>query len=217
MHLEADNLTFRYPRRNTAPVLDGISFSLRSGERVGLSAPSGQGKTTLCRLLAGWERPQAGQVLLDRLPLAQYRGFCPVQLLWQHPEQAVDPLLRLGTTLHEAGPVDRGILDGLGIRNSWLERYPSELSSGELQRICLARALGPGLRFLLCDESSAMLDLITQAQLWSFLLSQAEERNLGLLVVSHHAALLERVCTKVVSWAELVESSTSPGTAGGCG
>ena len=53
MHLKADNLTFRYPRRNTAPVLDGISFSLRSGERVGLSAPSGRGKTTLCRLLAG--------------------------------------------------------------------------------------------------------------------------------------------------------------------
>ena len=86
-------------------------------------------------------------------------------------------------------PVEKAeAVTATAFRNSWLERYPSELSSGELQRICLARALGPGLRFLLCDESSAMLDLITQAQLWSFLLSQAEERNLGLLVVSHRPA-----------------------------
>lgn len=198
MILEAKNLTFRYPRRGSAPVLENISLSLRSGERVGLSAPSGRGKTTLCRLLAGWEEPDSGQVLLDGVPLARYRGFCPVQLLWQHPEGAVDPLLKLRTTLYEAGPVDQTVLDGLGIRDSWLERYPSELSGGELQRICAARALGPGLRFLLCDEASAMLDLVTQARLWRFLLDQAERRELGMLIVSHDRALLDRLCTRVV-------------------
>lgn len=199
MHLEADNLTFRYPRRNTAPVLDGISFSLRSGKRVGLSAPSGRGKTTLCKLLAGWEEPAGGQVLLDGLPLARYRGFCPVQLLWQHPEEVVDPLLPLRRTLEEAGPVDPALLAGLGVRDSWLERYPSELSGGELQRICVARALRPELRFLLCDELSAMLDLATQAEIWKFLLDQAERRSLGLLIVSHDAKLLGRLCTGMAS------------------
>ena len=79
-----------------------------------LSASSGRGKTTLCRLLAGHERPDSGQVLLDGLPLSQYRGFCPVQLLLQHPEEAVDPLLKLKTTLYEAGPADRDVLEGLG-------------------------------------------------------------------------------------------------------
>lgn len=203
MHLEADNLTFRYPRRNTAPVLDGISFSLRSGKRVGLSAPSGRGKTTLCKLLAGWEEPAGGQVLLDGLPLARYRGFCPVQLLWQHPEEAVDPLLKLRATLYEAGPVDPAVLEGLGVRAEWLERYPSELSGGELQRICTARVLGPELKFLLCDEASAMLDLITQARLWRFLLDQGEERGLGMLIVSHDTALLERVCTRILTWEDI--------------
>ena len=115
MTLEAKNLTFRYPRRGAAPVLEGVSLTLRPGERLGLSAPSGRGKTTLCKLLAGWEEPSGGQVLLDGLPLARYRGFCPVQLLWQHPDAAVDPLLRLRTTLEEAGPVDPAVLEGLGI------------------------------------------------------------------------------------------------------
>ena len=198
MTLEGKDLTFRYPRRGASPVLEGVNFSLRSGERVGLSAPSGQGKTTLCRLLAGWEAPESGQVLLDGVPLARYRGFCPVQLLWQHPEEAVDPLLKLRDTLYEAGPVDRALLDGLGVREEWLERYPAELSGGELQRVCVARALGPDLRFLLCDEASAMLDLITQARLWRFLLDQAEKRNLGMLIVSHDQSLLARLCTRVL-------------------
>ena len=203
MILEAKNLTFRYPRQRGGPVLDRVSLTLRSGERLGLSAPSGRGKTTLCKLLAGWEEPDSGQILLDGAPLPR-RGFCPVQLLWQHPEEAVDPLLPLGRTLYEAGPADSGLLDHLGIREEWLERYPSELSGGELQRICVARALGPELRFLLCDEASAMLDLITQARLWRFLLDQAEERGLGLLVVSHDAALLEQVCTRVLTWDEII-------------
>lgn len=200
MTLEAQDLTFRYPRQRGAAPLDGVSFTLRSGERVGLSAPSGRGKTTLCRLLAGWEEPQGGQVLLDGLPLSRYRGFCPVQLLWQHPEDAVDPLLPLRKTLYEAGPVDRAVLDGLGVQDGWLERYPSELSGGELQRICVARTLRPELKFLLCDEVSAMLDLVTQARLWRFLLRQAERRGLGMLIVSHDAALLDRLCTRRLTW-----------------
>ena len=203
--LEAKNLTFRYPRQKGGPPLDGVDFVLRSGERVGLSAPSGLGKTTLCKLLAGWEQPDGGQILLDGLPLTRYRGFCPVQLLWQHPEEAVDPLLKLRTTLQEAGAVDRDTLRRLGVQDGWLERYPSELSGGELQRICIARVLRPELRFLLCDESSAMLDLITQARLWHFLLSWAEEQNLGLLVVSHDASLLERVCSRVIGWPDIAK------------
>ena len=201
MLLEARNLTFSYPRRR--PALEGVNLTLRAGERLGLFAPSGRGKTTLCRLLAGWERPDSGQVLLDGTPLDQIRGFCPAQLLWQHPEAAVDPLLRLKATLYEAGPVDREILDGLGVQESWLDRYPVELSGGELQRVCVARALRPQLRFLLCDEASAMLDLITQARLWRFLLEQGEQRGLGMLIVSHDRALLNRLCTRVLTWEDL--------------
>ena len=65
MSLEAKNLTFRYPRRGKRPVLEDVSLTLEPGERLGLSAPSGRGKTPLCRLLAGYQRPTDGQILLD--------------------------------------------------------------------------------------------------------------------------------------------------------
>ena len=86
MKLEAREVTFRYPGKRKHPVLQGVSLSIAPGERVGLRAPSGSGKTTLCRLLAGYEKPQQGEILLDGRPLRDYRGVCPVQMVWQHPE-----------------------------------------------------------------------------------------------------------------------------------
>ena len=196
MSLEAKQLTFGYRRKGKAPVLDHIDLKLEPGERLGLAGPSGRGKTTLCKLLAGYEKPHSGAVLVDGKPLKDCRGICPVQRTWQHPEAAVDPRRKLGDTLQEGGAVEEGLLEALHIQPAWLARYPAELSGGELQRFCIARALRPGVRYLLCDEVSAMLDLITQAQIWTFLLEQAERRSLGLVIVSHNSALLEQLCTR---------------------
>ena len=148
--------------------------------------------------MAGYRKAPAGQVLLDGNPVSSLRGACPDQMVWQHPETAVDPLLRLRKTMEEAGNVETRILEELHIEEAWMERYPSELSGGELQRFCLARALRLETKFLLCDEISAMLDLVTQAQIWDFLIREADRRKLGLLVVSHNDALLEKVCTRIV-------------------
>ena len=134
----------------------------------------------------------------ERVGLTGPKGVCPVQMIWQHPEAAVDPLLRLGDTLKEAGEPDKRILEELRIRPEWMDRFPSELSGGELQRFCLARALRPETAFLLCDEITAMLDLVSQAQIWEFLIRESGKRGMGMLVVSHSGALLEKVCTRVV-------------------
>ena len=216
MELEARDVTFYYPGKKKHPVLDHVNLTIAPGERVGLKGKSGRGKTTLCRLLAGYEAPKGGQVLLDGKEIRAYRGVCPVQMIWQHPETAVDPRLRMKETLAEAGirlsgtitsnPAendeetlrDRELLDRLGIREEWLDRFPSELSGGELQRFCLARALRPGVRFLLCDEITAMLDLVTRSRIWNCLMEEAKKRGLGLLVVSHDEKLLGKVCTRVV-------------------
>ncbi len=198
MILEARDITFYYPGRRKTPVIEHFSITVGSGERVGLKAPSGRGKTTLCRLLAGYEKPQKGEILLDGMPLREQKGACPVQMVWQHPETVVDPLLRLRDTLEEAGRIDPELTEKLHIEEGWMERFPSELSGGELQRFCLARALREETSFLLCDEISAMLDLVTQAQIWDSLLAEAEKRKLGLLIVSHNEALMERLCTRIV-------------------
>lgn len=83
-----------------------------------------------------------------------------------------------------------------------MDRYPGELSGGELQRFCIARALGEGTEFLLADEISTMLDLITQSQIWNFLLEEVKRREIGLLVVSHSEALLDRICNRRLDLSE---------------
>ena len=198
MQLKAEHITFRYPCGKRA-VLEDFDLTLTSGERVGLLGPSGFGKTTLCRILAGYQQPDAGRVLLDGKPLAAFPGYCPVQLVWQHPEWSLDPRMKMSRILAQAGSLPPELLTGLGIRREWLDRFPSELSGGEQQRFCLARALAPGVRFLLADEITTMLDLITQARIWRFLLEEVRRRNLGLLVVSHDRALLEQVCQSIRS------------------
>ena len=196
MILQASQIGFGYRHKT---VLDDVNLTVKSGERVGLFAPSGRGKTTLCKLLAGYMQPKCGTVTLDGKPLSAYPGACPVQMIWQHPELALDPRIRLRQSLTEAGPIQQRLLDALHIQPAWLDRFPRELSGGELQRFCIARALTVPVRFLLCDEISAMLDLVTQAQLWQFLLEEAQAREIGLVIVSHNSALLAHLCTRIMS------------------
>ena len=197
MILEARNISFRYGK-DTRQILNDFSLSVENHERVGIIAPSGFGKTTFCKILAGYETPDAGEILLDGKPLSSYKGYCPVQMIWQHPEQVVNPRLHMRAVLEEGDQVEERIVRELGIEEDWMNRFPAELSGGELQRFCIARALGKGTKFLLADEITTMLDLITQSQLWSFLIREVQEREIGLLAVSHSMPLLKSVCTRLV-------------------
>lgn len=201
MKLKADGISFQYDNGNRK-ILNNVSLEIDSRERVGLIAPSGFGKTTCCKILAGYEKPDSGQVLLDGKPLSSWGDYCPVQMIWQHPELSVNPRLKMQEVLKEGDGISPWIVEGLGIEPDWLGRYPAELSGGERQRFCIARALGQRTRFLLADEISTMLDLITQSQIWNFLLKEAKAREIGLLVVSHSDALLEQVCDRIIDLRE---------------
>ena len=197
MILEARNISFRYGEKSRE-ILKDFSLKAESTERVGLVAPSGFGQTTLCKILSGYEKPDSGQVLLDGKPLDFYGSYCPVQLIWQHPEQAINPRLRMKAVLEEGDNVSSDLIKRLGIEADWMNRFPAELSGGEMQRFCITRALGQRTQFLLADEISTMLDLITQSQIWHFLMDETEKRRIGMIVVSHSPELLEKVCTRVV-------------------
>lgn len=200
MRLEAVDVSFRYGR-DLPWVLEHRNFAVETGERIGLFAPSGYGKSTLAMLLAGYLTPTSGKVLLDGSPLPN-KGVCPVQLIYQHPEKAINPRWRLKRVLAESGQLRDDVLASFGIEQEWLERFPRELSGGELQRFCVARALMSGAGFLICDEISTMLDVITQAQIWNKILDEAQKRNMGLVAVTHNLALAKRVCTKVYDLAK---------------
>ena len=201
MLLEAKNISFRYDRKSPL-VLDNCSFSVQSGEIVGLFAPSGFGKSTLAMVMAGYLRPEKGEVLLDGAPLPN-SGVCPMQLIYQHPEKAINPRWKLRKTLTEAWEPSGEVLRELGIEPAWLDRYPTELSGGEMQRFCIARALAPQTQFLIADEISTMLDVITQAQVWELLLKVLEERSLGLIAITHSPALAERICDRVINFEDI--------------
>lgn len=194
--LEIRDIVFSYTSEQ-APVVNHVSLCVKPDERVGVLAPSGFGKTTLMKIAAGYIKPDFGTILVDGRPLPQ-KGYCPVQMIWQHPEKAVNPRLKMREVLAEGAQIEERIVWGLGIEEDWKNRYPQELSGGELQRFCIARALGKRTRYLIADEISTMLDLITQGQIWNFLLEETSRRGIGMLVVSHSQELLDYVCTRQI-------------------
>ncbi|MFF2091053.1 ABC transporter ATP-binding protein [Paenibacillus sp. NPDC058174] len=198
MLLEGKGLGYRYSRRGDWIFRDR-SLSVAAGEIVGIAGPSGCGKTTFAKLLAGCAIPEEGEVLLGGVPLV-VKGYSPVQMVFQHPERAVNPRWRMQRIVEEGGLPEPGLLEALGIADEWLGRRPGELSGGELQRFCIARALGGGTKMLIADEMTTMLDALTQAQIWSAVLEIARQRQLGLLVISHERPLLHRLCDRIVEW-----------------
>lgn len=193
--LRADEVSFRYDPHGPW-VLESVTFAAEPGQVTALRGPSGRGKTTLARLLAGYLTPGHGRITLESAPLPE-GGRSPVQLVLQHPEHALDPRWRLGRSLTEAGPADPQLLEDLSIDPAWLSRYPNELSGGELQRLALARALVARPRVLIADEISVMLDAITQAQLWHTLLRHVREDGLTVVAISHDTELLSVVADEV--------------------
>ncbi len=196
--LEAKKIAFRYAADGPW-LFKGLDFTIEPGEVVGLPGPSGRGKSTLAKTLAGYLKPHQGSIRRDGHPLKQ-KAFNPVQLLFQHPELAVNPRWEIKKLLAEAAAPSSDLLSELSIDESWMERYPHELSGGELQRVCLCRALHPQTRYLLCDEMTSMLDALTQAIIWKAVLNIAEKKNLGLLVISHDGALISSLCGRTLDY-----------------
>ncbi|MFB5283622.1 ABC transporter ATP-binding protein [Peribacillus sp. Hz7] len=195
MQLRAQNIAFRYEKEPW--LFKNVNFTVNPGEIVGLVGPSGYGKTTFCRVLAGYEVPNEGSVTLNGYPIKR-KGYHPVQLVFQHPEKAINPRWKMGKVLNEGWQPNQQLLDALEIEQEWLTRFPNELSGGELQRFCVARALGPNTRYLIADEMTTMLDAITQAQIWNAILKIAEQREMGMVVVSHDMNLIQQLCHRVI-------------------
>ncbi|KAJ49802.1 peptide/nickel transport system ATP-binding protein [Clostridium tetanomorphum] len=192
--IQIQDLCFAYDSKE---VLSHVNFTLSPGECIGLLGESGLGKSTFAKLMCGILKPTSGQVLIDGINVQKIKGIKPSQLIFQHPDKAVNPKWRMIKTLNEVWNVDERTIKDCGIKDIWISRYPNELSGGELQRFCIARTLHPSVKYLIADEMTAMFDTITQAKIWSLMLNISVERNLGLFIISHDEALLKKLCNKV--------------------
>ena len=202
MQLKASKINFKY--NEDRYVLKDIDFYVNSGEVVGLVAPSGFGKTTLAKILAGYITPESGEVVFEGCR-REKNGYNPVQLIFQHPEKSVNPKWKMKKIISESFTPSKELIEAMGIKEGWMNRWPSELSGGELQRFCVIRALSPKTKFLIADEMTTMLDAITQAQIWNVVLDYAKKNDIGVVVISHEKALVEKICDRVVNLEEFKE------------
>ncbi|MEV5430570.1 ATP-binding cassette domain-containing protein [Streptomyces sp. NPDC052701] len=214
--LELRAITAGYARN--APVIRDVSLTLAPGEAVGLLGPSGCGKSTLARVAALLHRPDAGTVVLDGEPVRRWRHRAPrarrtaFGVVFQQPRLSADPRLTLTDLIaeplratgrrHEIPERVAELATATGLTADLLGRRPHEVSDGQLQRACLARALVLRPRWLVCDEMTAMLDASTAAALVAAVEDYRATTGAGLLAVGHDRTLLQRWCDRTVHWEE---------------
>ncbi|MGV9317074.1 ABC transporter ATP-binding protein [Streptomyces sp. NPDC003691] len=227
--LELTAVTAGYERG--VPVVRDASLSLSPGEAVGLLGPSGCGKSTLARVAALLHRPWSGGVVLDGVPVRGWRHAAPrgqrtaIGVVFQQPRLSADPRLTLHDLIAEplratgrrAEVPDRvaELAPAVGLTADLLRRRPHEVSDGQLQRACLARALVLRPRWLVCDEMTAMLDASTTAALVAVVEDYRRESGAGLLAVGHDKVLLERWCDRTVHWDDVAPAGASTGSVRG--
>ncbi|MBQ0825569.1 ABC transporter ATP-binding protein [Streptomyces tagetis] len=216
--LDLRAVTAGYPGH--PPVFRDVSLTVAPGESAGLLGPSGCGKSTLARVAALLHRPDAGTLHLDgerirhwrhRAPRAQRTAF---GVVFQQPRLSADPRLTLADLVAEPlratgdrehlGERVAALAARVGLTGDLLSRRPHEVSDGQLQRACLARALVLRPRWLVCDEMTAMLDASTTAALVGVVEEYRAETGAGLLAVGHDRVLLDRWCDRTVEWSSLI-------------
>lgn len=196
MELTGRNISFKYSS-NSRQILKDVDITIDNKKILGLFGDSGSGKSSLCKILAGHIKRYEGEVKIDGQDIPK-KGYDPVQLIYQHPEKVMNPKWKMHEVLEESWDVPDSLLEDFGIQKSWLNRWPAELSGGELQRFSVLRSLNPNTKFLIADEMTTMLDAITQVQIFESVLKIVKERNMGLLVVSHDRDLMDIICDEVI-------------------
>lgn len=202
--------------RNQTLAFDGRDFSLYRGESLGLAGPSGCGKSTMAKILLRLTPFDSGQVLFkgedisrfDRSGMVKFRRSA--QLIVQRPESFFDPRLKFGRSIKEAVFLLRKsdafdtelaeLMEKLDLHSGLLDRYPHQISGGEIQRLSILRALMVQPEVILFDEATSMLDVSTQAKIVLLLQSLKEERGLTYLFISHDRVLIDKICNRIVEF-----------------
>jgi oligopeptide/dipeptide ABC transporter ATP-binding protein len=201
--------------------VESVTFAVAKGSTLGIVGESGCGKSTLGRMVAGLTPPTAGTVEIHGLRASSPRDIARnlrgrVQMVFQDPASSLDPRMRVGSSIREpltgiSGEHKRQLvhemLAGVGLSIKFAESLPHELSIGQQQRACIARALIGGQRVVVLDEVVSALDPIIRAQVLELLLQLQQDRGLAYLFISHDLFAVRAVSTHVgvMYLGELVE------------
>ena len=211
--VELENVSFSYDGSKNA--VDNVSLKIAEGQTVAFVGPSGGGKSTLASIIARFFDPQSGSVRIGGADVKQIPKdelMNTVSFVFQNSRLIKGSILD-NVRLSNPAAREAEVMAALKAAQCMdiIEKFPqgvntvigSEgiyLSGGEMQRFCIARALAPETQFIIADEISTMLDVITQAQVWNLLLKVLNERKIGLIAITHSPELAERVCDRVIDF-----------------
>ena len=207
--------------------VDGISFTIKQGETLGLVGESGCGKTTTSKLILRLEEPTEGQILLDGEDIQTFKGQAmrdyraQVQAVFQDPWSSLSPRMRVRDIVAEPLVVNRQVsknevqervaevMQQVGLHPDQAKNYPHEFSGGQRQRIAVASALVSYPKLIILDEPVSALDVSIRAQVMNLLKDLQDQYNVGYLLIAHNLATVRYMAheTAVMYLGQIVEYS----------
>jgi ABC-type dipeptide/oligopeptide/nickel transport system ATPase subunit len=206
-------------------VLQAVDFSIASGEIVGLIGMSGSGKSTIAKCIMGLEKPSGGDILWNNQSLLKWSPRNSwrqdIQIVFQDPRASLNPRWTVRRSIAEplrnyGYAADKWMVQLLldvGLDERYLSRYPDELSTGQCQRVCIARALALKPKLIVLDEPLSALDVSIQAQMLVLLKQLHLSQRVGYLFISHDIAVVSELCERVlvIEKGIIVEDNTAVG------
>jgi ABC-type oligopeptide transport system ATPase subunit len=199
----------------TLRAVDDVSFEIARGEILGIVGESGSGKSTTGKMCLGLMKPDAGTVCFDGTDLAalnrrEMRTLrSRLQVVPQNPQTSLNPRLTIAGSLQfnmrahgiessERRRLTFDLLERVGLTSAHAERYPHQLSGGQLQRVAIARALATSPDLVVCDEAVSALDKSVQAQVLNLIADLQKDLGVAFMFISHDLAVIEHICDNVV-------------------
>ena len=217
LYLDSISKTYALQGPKRTPILSNFSLGISPGEALGLSGPSGIGKSTIARIILGVEPPDAGRVFWNGRVVCTSKKrpgrkfYRKIQMVWQDPFVYLNPFLSVRTSIMEPmtafgmGSIrDRKnradeLMEAMGLDPAYGQYRPAMLSGGQCQRAAIARALSVSPELLICDEALCGLDLPLQVDIMAHLTSIREKFGMALLFIAHDPDSTARISTRIVT------------------
>lgn len=227
MLLQTKNLKVYFKHQDQiVKALDGVDISLDEGLIYGVAGESGSGKTTLARAILGFHKLHAGKIYFQNEDISLRKNkllICKnIQIVFQNPYLSLDPHYTIFSTLYEVLCVFKKInkakgkeiiknaLGDVELEDNLLYRYPHQLSGGQLQRVCIARALINKPSLVILDEPTSSLDINTSVNIINLLTKLQKNNQITFLFISHNLKLLRKISNFcfIMHYGKIVESGT---------